>query len=307
LTSNATCTSGNPATSNVVTMVVEPATLSVDPSNRNVLSSAGTTTFNVTSNTSWTVISDQPWCTVDPSGTGNGTINVNFTENTSITARIANVTVTVTGLTPVTVTVTQAGAGNKVLDLTLYLEGLYNTATGQMNQAQGISGAQFGAGIADQVTVELHDAGTPFGMIYSYSNINLNVNGTLVINTIPVSLTGSYYLVIKHRNSLETWSAAPVDFSGAGPILYDFSSAITQAYGSNMKPMGSVFVIWGGDANQDGIVDGADMSAIYNASQPPALLGYNPEDVNGDGIVDGADMSMIYNNSQPPPAQVVKP
>lgn len=84
-------------------------TLSVTPANQNVGTAAGSTAFTVTSNSAWTVSSDAAWCTVTSSGTGNGTISATYTQNTGATARVANITVTVTGLTPVVVTVTQAG------------------------------------------------------------------------------------------------------------------------------------------------------------------------------------------------------
>jgi hypothetical protein len=84
-------------------------TLSVTPPNQNVTSVAGTTTFNVVSNSSWIVSSDQTWCSVSPSGTGNGIIQANYTENTSAMIRVANITVTVAGLPPVVVMVTQTG------------------------------------------------------------------------------------------------------------------------------------------------------------------------------------------------------
>ena len=94
-----------------VTQAGIPATLGVTPSNQNVpYTPAGSTTFNVTSNTSWTVASDQTWCTVNPTGTGNGTITANYPVYTGTTIRVANVTVTVTGLPPVNVTVTQAAS-----------------------------------------------------------------------------------------------------------------------------------------------------------------------------------------------------
>lgn len=93
----------------VVTGTGSSATLAVTPSNQNVLTPAGSTTFNVVSNSSWTVTSDQTWCTVNPTGTGNGTITANYTQNTLPGARIANITVTVAGIAPVIVTVTQAG------------------------------------------------------------------------------------------------------------------------------------------------------------------------------------------------------
>lgn len=85
-------------------------TLAVTPSNQTVPSAAGATSFNVASNSSWIVSSDQTWCTVTTSGTGNGPIAANYTENPSVLNRVANITVTVAGLPPVTVTVTQTGA-----------------------------------------------------------------------------------------------------------------------------------------------------------------------------------------------------
>lgn len=85
-------------------------TLSVTPSNQNVTAPAGSTSFTVTSNSNWSVVSDQTWCTVTASGSNNGTITANYTENLTLSPRVANITVTVTGLTPVVVTVTQAGA-----------------------------------------------------------------------------------------------------------------------------------------------------------------------------------------------------
>jgi plastocyanin len=82
-------------------------TLNVLPPNQNVTALAGTATFNVTSNTSWTASSDVNWCTATPSGSGNGTISAVFSENVSVNQRIATITVTVSGLSPQTVTVTQ--------------------------------------------------------------------------------------------------------------------------------------------------------------------------------------------------------
>jgi hypothetical protein len=83
--------------------------LIVLPPNQNVTPPAGSTTFTVTSNTNWTVTSNASWCVPTPSGTGNGNINAVYTENTTVNSRIATLTVTVNGLSPLTVTVTQAG------------------------------------------------------------------------------------------------------------------------------------------------------------------------------------------------------
>jgi hypothetical protein len=88
------------------------ATLAVAPGAVNVaaaVNSAGT--FNITSNTSWTVTDNQSWLTVSPtSGSNNGTVTVTAQENTSASARTATVTVSATGVPSRTVTVTQTGS-----------------------------------------------------------------------------------------------------------------------------------------------------------------------------------------------------
>jgi len=83
--------------------------LTVSPSNQNVGTPSGNTQFIVTSNIDWNVNSDATWCTVTPSGTGNDTIVAVFTENTTVETRIAQITVSGTGVTSQVVTVTQAG------------------------------------------------------------------------------------------------------------------------------------------------------------------------------------------------------
>lgn len=86
-------------------------TLSVTPSNQAVSADAGNTSFSVTCPIAWTAICNAPtWCTVTPSGTGNGTIIATYLQNSSVDQRIANITVIAPGAPDQTVTVTQAGA-----------------------------------------------------------------------------------------------------------------------------------------------------------------------------------------------------
>lgn len=70
----------------------------------------GSDTFTIKSNSSWTVTSDKPsWCTVDrSSGSGNATIKVNVTENTTESSHDAIITVKA-GNVSKQVKVTQAG------------------------------------------------------------------------------------------------------------------------------------------------------------------------------------------------------
>jgi hypothetical protein len=184
----------------------------------------------------------------------------------------------------------------KTLTLKLYLEGLYSSG-GIMNQSQNETGPQFATGITDQATVEFHDANSPYGMLYEFNNVDIGTNGTAVISNLPGTISGLFYIVIKHRNSIQTWSALPYDFSGAGPFSYDFSTAASQAYGDNQKQMpDGNFAIYCGDVTGDGFVLGDDMGMVDNQSAAFGF-GYLPEDINGDGFVLGDDMGLIDNNS----------
>lgn len=177
------------------------------------------------------------------------------------------------------------------LNLTLMLEGLFNGTS--MNKAQNTGGDQFPGTIADQIALELHNSSFPYTTVGGPYTVDLNTNGSASL-TIPAALNASYYLVVKHRNSLETWSANPVSFAGSS-ISYSFSTGISQAFGSNLKGMGGLYLIYGGDVNQDGSVDTGDMTPVDNAASEYSI-GYLPTDVNGDGVIDTADVTVVDNN-----------
>ena len=85
--------------------------LSVSPSSLNFSSSAGSKTFAIESNASWTVKSDQTWCTINTSsGSNNATITVNVIENTSTSPRNATITVSSDKASSVQVNISQSGA-----------------------------------------------------------------------------------------------------------------------------------------------------------------------------------------------------
>jgi hypothetical protein len=188
------------------------------------------------------------------------------------------------------------GPVDKTITINLFLEGLYlNNSPGMMKKAQNETGDQFPADIADEITVEFRMA-TDYSQVLYSSNANLITSGIADI-TFPSSLDTSYYITVKHRNSIETTTSFPISLTGSGPFSYNFSTSAGQAYGNNLKPVtGGYFAIFSADVNQDGIVDGSDMSEVENSGNL-FQQGYYPMDVNGDGIVDGSDMSVIENNS----------
>lgn len=76
---------------------------------------SGSISITVTSNCAWTANSNQSWCSITSSGTGNGSLNVNYSQNTSGVVRTALITISVSGITPVTISLTQQAASNTPL------------------------------------------------------------------------------------------------------------------------------------------------------------------------------------------------
>lgn len=83
--------------------------LSVSPGSISVTASEQTSSFDITSNSNWTIASNQTWCTPSvTSGNGDKTITCSVSANTSSQSRTATVTIT-TGNLSRTVTVLQEG------------------------------------------------------------------------------------------------------------------------------------------------------------------------------------------------------
>jgi len=182
--------------------------------------------------------------------------------------------------------------GDKTLNITVLLEGLYDNS-GFMKQANGDLGPQYGPGIADHITVELHNAADYSVVEQSYPDVELGTDGTATV-TVSSLLSDSYYVSIRHRNSVETTSALPVSFAGQ-TITYLFDNP-AAAYGNNLKEMSDGwFAIFGGDVTQDGFVDTGDVTPLDN-DQFNFMMGYVTTDVNGDGSVDTGDITIVDNN-----------
>jgi len=76
----------------------------------------GIDNVTISSDVTWTASSDQSWLTVNPaSGTGNNTLVLTASQNTTPASRTATVTVTSPGLAPKTITITQLASQTKYL------------------------------------------------------------------------------------------------------------------------------------------------------------------------------------------------
>ncbi len=186
------------------------------------------------------------------------------------------------------------------LNSSIFIQGYYSGG-GLMEVAgagtlfiDGVPGAT--ATDADTVTISAMDPTPPYALVQERQGI-LHTDGTISVTfNSPVVAGNSYYMKLYHRNSVETWSAAPVLMS---PVTsYNFSTAATQAFSGNQADLGDGnFAIYTGDINHDGAVDGSDFLELDPSIQN-GDGGYAPGDLNGDGAVDGSDFLVLDPNIQ---------
>ncbi len=108
--------------------------------------------------------------------------------------------------------------------------------------------------------------------------------------------SGSYYVVVSQRNSINTWSKFPQSLTAGGFSSYDFTGNAASAYGNNEVFKLGKYCLYSGDVNKDGIIDLTDTQLIDNDSYN-FISGYISTDVNGDNYVDVSDASIADNNS----------
>jgi subtilisin-like proprotein convertase family protein len=182
---------------------------------------------------------------------------------------------------------------NSVLTLSqTFIQGYMNgSAMRPVLLNSGVPGAT--ASQCDTVILALHNAISPYAQAQTQKAV-LSVNGSLSV-TFPASVIGqSYYVVIKGRNIVETWSTAPITFTAA------VSNNFATAYGGNLGLAGGVPVIYSGDIAmpKDGSVDFFDYP-IWETDYNNFVSGYFASDLNGDGSIDFFDYPIWetnYNN-----------
>jgi len=177
------------------------------------------------------------------------------------------------------------------INLGVFIQG-YHTSGFSMAAVLLNQGVSVSSSITDLIKVELRNATAPYNVL-AFTNSFLSTNGTATCTF--NSISGSYYIVVSHRNGLETWSSVPVLFSG--PVVsYDFRTDANKAYGNNQIQVGpSAWAIFSGDINEDDNVDLIDQSLIVN-DITNFLSGYYSTDLNGDGNVDLFDEVIITEN-----------
>jgi hypothetical protein len=148
--------------------------------------------------------------------------------------------------------------------------------------------------VPDTVKIEIHNSVSPYSLVDSFIAV-LDSTGFGTFYFTSAHNDSSYYLVFKHRNSIETWSAAPHYFT-FDTLTYNFTTDSTKAYGNNMIKKNGKWCIYSGDVNQDGVVDSGDLGLV-NADVSNYITGYARTDINGDEMVDSNDSGIVDNNN----------
>jgi hypothetical protein len=177
----------------------------------------------------------------------------------------------------------EVGPLTKTLQLTMMMEGFYNPGSNAMNP--------------DTARVYLRNTFSPFSIIDSAKSF-LNSSGQGTFSFSRASNNIPYYIQLKHRNSINTWSASGIAFVNSS-MAYDFTDSDTKSFGNNMKQVDTSpvrFAIFSGDVNQDETIDATDLSMIDNDAAN-FIGGYVSTDLTGDNFVDGTDFANADNNA----------
>ncbi|MEO8447881.1 MAG: FG-GAP-like repeat-containing protein [bacterium] len=171
----------------------------------------------------------------------------------------------------------------KNLNVTMTVQGLYKPNTNTM--------------IRDTVRAYLRNMISPYSIVDAAKSY-LSPAGTGSFTFMNPLNNVSYYLILKHRNSIETWSAVPKSFIN-NSMTSNFTTSAALAFGNNMIQVDASpisFGIYSGDVNQDGSVDASDIILVFNAVYT-FDSGYVAADITGDSFVDVADLVITHNSS----------
>jgi hypothetical protein len=176
------------------------------------------------------------------------------------------------------------------LNLRCFIEG-FMQGPNQMKPVLQNAGQATTANACDTIRVELHAVTLPYATVAVVKTV-MQQNG--FSNCVFPSLYGNFYIAVKHRNAVQTWSANPVLITSSSS--YDFTNAASKAFGANEREMyPGLWAFYSADLNQDSNVDLVDLGQLETGINN-FDYGYLPEDINGDGNVDLVDVPFLETN-----------
>lgn len=173
------------------------------------------------------------------------------------------------------------------VNLKAFVQGYY-TGNGQMTSVRLNQDGTSPANEVETITVRLHNQS---GVVETQF-ATLQTDGTA---TAEFTSEGNYFISVKGRNSLQTFTASELSLNGT-TVTYDFSTSASAAYGDNQIEVESgVFAFYSGDVTGNGSIGEIDQTQIETAIANSAY-GVCVEDLNGDGAVDNQDLDIFWAN-----------
>ncbi len=147
----------------------------------------------------------------------------------------------------------------------------------------------------DTITVTVRDSRNGYKILESRTVYIDSAGNSACTLTIPND-SYKYYIVINHKNSIETWSKLNGETFSSYALDYDFTSDTVKAYGNNMILKNGRSHFYSGDVNQDGSVNAVDLTELYN-NLNSFSTGYLRTDLDNDKKITLHDMLYCYNNN----------
>ncbi|NNF57495.1 MAG: hypothetical protein HKN04_04570 [Rhodothermaceae bacterium] len=226
------------------------------------------------------------------------------------------------------------GPAQAAVTLTALLEGAYDPGTGRMRTdlsadlsltdpylgivtvpTDYFTTDATGQRIVDWVLVEIRTGDPMTGQtIVQQSPALLRDDGAILSATTGGTVgfaglsAGNYYVVVRHRNHLAAMSLAAQSLTPGTTMAYDFTTTLSQAYGTAPMVLASdgAALLWAGDGNGDGQVTAPDFNA-YSAATASGATGYELADYTLDGQVTAPDFNRYSANTAAGAASGVPP
>ncbi|MEL6986817.1 MAG: choice-of-anchor Q domain-containing protein, partial [Bacteroidota bacterium] len=214
------------------------------------------------------------------------------------------------------------------MDITLFLEGSYNSSTEKMNSdyyaqnllalSQPFNNAIYNYDgnesvqsyldferdnngntqkVVSWVLINISDKNNPANIVAQAAGLLWDDGSVTATNheSIKILLTPDlYYVAVKAFGHLGVMTATPFDFTNS-PVIIDFSDPGFSALGGNdaQNSMNGKQMFICGDANGDGIINAGDRAPVWTARNS---IGNIMEDINLDGICNASDRAITWNN-----------
>jgi hypothetical protein len=199
MTSNAACVTGNPATSSATTM-------SVNPASSTLITTGGATTF-----------CNGGSVTLTSALAGSYSWNTGATTRAISPTTTGNFAVTINGCLHSDTVKTVVTYCTETINLKVIIQGFHLHGTDSMVAVVDPIGHP---SVCDTISLSLVDSATLLTVATAKGTINTHGNG--VFNYTGLLPGKRFYLVVKHRNSIQTWSKYSLLFTNP-TLVYDFS------------------------------------------------------------------------------------